>query len=48
MSGKASELAIAGPANVLLSTHLDRAGREGRTDVLRLRPHEGCIVEKVG
>jgi alpha-glucosidase len=48
MSGKASELAIAGPANVLLSTHLDRAGREGRSDVLRLRPHEGCIVEKVG
>ena len=48
MSGKPGELAIAGPAMVLLSTHLDRAGREGAADVLGLRPHEGAIIEQCG
>ena len=48
MSGKPGELAIAGPAVVLLSTHLDRAGREGATDILSLRPDEGVIVEQCG
>jgi alpha-glucosidase len=45
LSDTASEIAIAGKRDVLLSTHLDRAGRDGAGDQLRLRPHEGCILE---
>jgi len=45
MTAKASEASIAGPATVLLSTHLDRTGRES-SPKLRLRPHEGLIFER--
>jgi len=45
MTAKASEASIAGPATVLLSTHLDRTGRE-TSPKLRLRPHEGLIFER--
>jgi alpha-glucosidase len=45
MTAKASEASIAGPATVLLSTHLDRTGRE-ISPKLRLRPHEGLIFER--
>jgi alpha-glucosidase len=45
MTPKASEASIAGPATVLLSTHLDRTGRES-SPKLRLRPHEGLILER--
>ena len=45
MTARASEASIAGPATVLLSTHLDRTGRE-TSPKLRLRPHEGLIFER--
>jgi alpha-glucosidase len=45
MTARASEASIAGPATVLLSTHLDRMGRE-TTGELSLRPHEGVIFER--
>jgi alpha-glucosidase len=45
MTANASEASIAGPATVLLSTHLDRTGRES-SPKLRLRPHEGLIFER--
>jgi alpha-glucosidase len=45
MTAEATEAAVGGPATVLLSTHLDRTGRESSTK-LRLRPHEGLILER--
>ncbi len=46
LSDVPSAIAIAGMGKVLLSTHLDRAGSNGRGDQLRLRPNEGCIIER--
>jgi Domain of unknown function (DUF3459) len=47
LSDAPSAIAIAGTGNVLLSTYLDHAGSDGAGDQLRLRPHEGCIVERL-
>jgi len=41
-----SAIAIAGRGKVLLSTHGDRAGSDGSGDTLRLRPNEGCVIER--
>jgi alpha-glucosidase len=47
LSDAPSTIAIAGRGKVLLSTHLDRAGNDGSGDILRLRPNEGCIIERL-
>jgi alpha-glucosidase len=47
LSDTPSAIAIAGKGNLLLSTHLDRSGSDGSGDILRLRPNEGCIVERI-
>src|SRR5262245_61718447 len=47
LSDAESDIAIAGKGDVLLSTHLDRSGSDGRGDMLRLRPNEGCIIERL-
>jgi alpha-glucosidase len=47
-SDAACEVAIAGRGDVLLSTYLDRAGNDGSGDMVRLRPNEGCIIERAG
>src|SRR5262245_36808783 len=46
LSDTPGTIAIAGRGKVLLSTYLDRAGNEGGGDSLRLRPNEGCIIER--
>jgi len=44
LSDAPGTIAIAGRRKVLLSTHLDRVGRDESGDILRLRPNEGCII----